>query len=53
MLDIFPKLNQQEKVNQKQQKMVHFLVNKSKKLSQNNKKINENVAAGGFATLTE
>ena len=51
VLDISQKQNKQEKINQKQEKLVHFLVTKRKIFHKTIKNSLKNVAAGGFATL--
>ena len=50
VLDIFQKVNKPNKelLNQNQRKLVIFLLNKTKRISQNNKKFLNIVSASGF-----
>ena len=53
VLDMFQKVNKQKKkiINQKQQKLVLFHVNRTKKFHKTVKKFLKNVAASGFTIL--
>ena len=55
MIDMFQKVNKQKKeiVNQKQQKLVHSLGNKTKIFQKIRKKFLKDFAAVGFGKLTK